>query len=120
MTVRLVLLGQKTFGKSATGNTLLRKEVFATCQNEYCQVEEGEVAGRRITVIDTPGWYMNVSQCNQKTDEEIVRSLSLSPLGFHAVLLVVPLDLTFYNDTLKSVFHIYSEWRQSSTICPFI
>ncbi|XP_029988256.1 GTPase IMAP family member 8-like isoform X2 [Sphaeramia orbicularis] len=119
--VRLVLLGQKTFGKSATGNTLLRKEVFATCQNEYCQVEEGEVAGRRITVIDTPGWYMNVSQCNQKTDEEIVRSLSLSPLGFHAVLLVVPLDLTFGDvqlATLEDHINLFDDsvWKHTVVV----
>lgn len=89
------MLGQKTSGKSATGNNLLRREVFATCENKHCQVEEGEVAGRMITVIDTPGWWEEASRCTEKTDKEIVRGLSVSPLGVHAVLLVVPLDLTF-------------------------
>ncbi|XP_041791029.1 GTPase IMAP family member 8-like isoform X2 [Chelmon rostratus] len=93
--MRIVLLGQKTFGKSATGNNLLRKEVFPTCRNTHCQVEEGEVAGRLITVIDTPGWRMETSRCTEETDKEIVQGLSVSPLGVHAVLLVVPLDLTF-------------------------
>lgn len=89
------MLGQKTSGKSATGNNLLCKEVFATCQTEHCQVGEGEVAGRLITVIDTPGWRKESSCCTEEMDKEIVRGLSVCPLGVHVVLLVVPLDLTF-------------------------
>lgn len=89
------MLGQKTYGKSATGNNVLRKEVFATCENAHCQVQEGEVAGRLIKVIDTPGWWQESSRCTKDLDKEIVRGLSLSLLGVHAVLLVIPLDLTF-------------------------
>ncbi|XP_027146030.1 GTPase IMAP family member 7-like [Larimichthys crocea] len=92
--LRIVLLGMKTSGKSATGNNLLRKGAFATCQNNCCQVEEEEVADRLITVIDTPGWSKS-SECIKEMDKEIVRGLSVSPLGVHAVLLVVPSDLTF-------------------------
>ncbi|KAK1897430.1 GTPase IMAP family member 8 [Dissostichus eleginoides] len=90
-----LMLGQKTFGKSATGNTLLRRELFPTCQNEFCQVEQGEVDGRAVTVVDTPGWWKDPSKSTEEMDKEIVRGLTLSPSGFHAVLLVVPLDLTF-------------------------
>lgn len=89
------MLGQKTNGKSTTGNNLLRKEVFTTCENELCQVQEAEVAGRLIKVIDTPGWWEDCSRCTKDLDKEIVRGLSLSPLGVHAVLLVIPLDMTF-------------------------
>ncbi|XP_061593072.1 GTPase IMAP family member 8-like [Cololabis saira] len=91
--LRIVMLGQKMFGKSATGNAILCKEVFST--SERCRVEVGQVAGRLVTVIDTPGWWKDSSHCTQQTDKEIVQGLSLSPLGVHAVLLVVPLDLTF-------------------------
>ncbi|XP_034736811.1 GTPase IMAP family member 8-like isoform X2 [Etheostoma cragini] len=91
----VVMLGQKTSGKSATGNNLLCKEVFATCQNESCQVVAGEVAGRLVTVINTPGWRKDPSHCTKEMDIELVRGLSLSPLGVHAVLLVVPADLAF-------------------------
>ncbi|XP_034387483.1 GTPase IMAP family member 8-like isoform X2 [Cyclopterus lumpus] len=91
----IVMLGQKTFGKSATGNNLLRREVFATCENESCQMETGKVAGRVVTVIDTPGWRKSPFYCSKERDREIARGLSLSPAGVHAVLLVVPLDLTF-------------------------
>ncbi|KAI3368320.1 hypothetical protein L3Q82_008025 [Scortum barcoo] len=93
--LRIVMFGQKTSGKSATGNNLLQKKMFATCENKHCQMEEGEVAGKSITVIDTPGWYEDSSRCTEEMDKEIVRGLSMSPVGVHAVLLVVPLDLMF-------------------------
>lgn len=89
-----MMFGQKTAGKSATGNTLLHKEVFATCQNEFCQMDTGEVAGRRVTVIDTPGWCKS-SSCTEEMDKEIVQGLSFCPEGVHAVLLVIPLDMSF-------------------------
>ncbi|XP_071343021.1 GTPase IMAP family member 8-like [Trachinotus anak] len=93
--LRIVMLGEKTSGKSATGNNLLRNEVFPTYQNEHCKAEEGKVADRRITVIDTPGWCCKSIHCTEEMDKEIVRGLSLSPQGVHAVLLVVPVDLAF-------------------------
>ncbi|XP_008280206.1 GTPase IMAP family member 8-like isoform X2 [Stegastes partitus] len=93
--LKIVMLGQKTSGKSAAGNTLLRKQAFASCQNERCHVDEEEVADRLVTVIDTPGWWRDSSRCTEDVDKEIVRGLALSQSGVHAVLLVVPLDLKF-------------------------
>ena len=89
------MLGQRTTGKTATGNNLLREGAFTTCENMHCQEEKREVAGRLITVIDTPGWWRNSSYWSQEMDKEMVRGLSGSPLGVHAMLLVVPLDLRF-------------------------
>ncbi|XP_074524003.1 GTPase IMAP family member 8-like [Halichoeres trimaculatus] len=93
--LRILMLGQKTVGKTATGTNLLQKEVFPTSQNKECQVEKAEVADRLITVIDTPGWWVKPSIGTEEIDKEITRSVSLSPSGVHAVLLVVPLDVTF-------------------------
>ncbi|XP_059196337.1 GTPase IMAP family member 8-like [Centropristis striata] len=119
--ITIMMLGQKTSGKSATGNNLLGKEVFATCQNEFCQVEEGEVGGRLVTVIDTPGWLKDPSLCTEEMDRERVRGLSLSPKGVHAVLLVVPLDLTF-RDTQKAALEEHmnlfdgSVWKHTMVV----
>ncbi|XP_036969857.1 LOW QUALITY PROTEIN: GTPase IMAP family member 8-like [Acanthopagrus latus] len=93
--LRIAMLGQRTTGKTATGNNLLREGAFTTCENMHCQEEKREVAGRSISVIDTPGWWRNSSYWSQEMDKEMVRGLSGSPLGVHAVLLVVPLDLRF-------------------------
>ncbi|XP_054459007.1 uncharacterized protein LOC129094773 [Anoplopoma fimbria] len=117
----VVMLGQKTFGKSATGNNLLRKEVFATCENESCQVVVGEAAGRTVTVIDTPGWLMDPSCCTEERDKEIVRGLSLSPSGVHAVLLVVPLDLRFreaQRDALEEHMNLFDAtvWKHTMVL----
>ncbi|RVE73785.1 hypothetical protein OJAV_G00034830 [Oryzias javanicus] len=101
--VKIVLLGQRFSGKSSTGNAILRKEVFSSGQDEQCRKEEGEVDGRRVTVIDTPGWRRESSRCTEQVDREIVRSLSLSEPGVHAVLLVVPLDLKFTKTEKETV-----------------
>lgn len=93
--LKVMMFGEQTFGKSATGNNLLRQEVFATCQTKHCQMGEGKVADRSITVIDTPGWCKNSSHSTEEVDKEITQGWSMSPEGVHAVLLVVPLDLTF-------------------------
>lgn len=79
--VTVVLLGQKTVGKSASGNILLGKEVFAPCANKQCQVATVQVADRVVTVIDSPGWWKTSAPCNEEMDREIVRGASLSPSG---------------------------------------
>ncbi|XP_023127594.1 GTPase IMAP family member 8-like isoform X2 [Amphiprion ocellaris] len=119
--LKIMMLGQKTSGKSATGNTLLRKQVFATCQNERCQMEEEEVFDRLVTVIDTPGWWKETSRCTEDMDKEIVRGLSLSPSGVHAVLLVVPLDLRFsqaHLGALEDHMNLFDEgiWKHTMVL----
>uniref|UniRef100_A0A668A6P9 AIG1-type G domain-containing protein n=1 Tax=Myripristis murdjan TaxID=586833 RepID=A0A668A6P9_9TELE len=94
--VRIILIGGRWSGKSSSGNTILRRERFE-CEGK------GEVDGRQVTVIDTPGWWKNSSQCTEDMDQEIVRGLSLCPSGAHAVLLVVPLDVRFTDSQWRAV-----------------
>uniref|UniRef100_A0A3P9KGJ3 AIG1-type G domain-containing protein n=1 Tax=Oryzias latipes TaxID=8090 RepID=A0A3P9KGJ3_ORYLA len=93
--MKIVLLGERSSGKSSTGNIILHKEVFSAGQDEQCHKEVRQVGDRQVTVIDTPGWRRESSCSTEQMDREIVRSLSLSESGVHAVLLVVPLDLKF-------------------------
>lgn len=57
-------------------------------------MERGEVAGRKITVVEAPGWKRNkaVKNSPESLKHQIVLSASMCPPGPHAVLLVLPLS----------------------------
>ncbi|XP_069055033.1 GTPase IMAP family member 8-like [Lepisosteus oculatus] len=123
--IRIVLLGERRSGKSSSGNTILGRDEFDTeGVTEECVKRQGEVAGRQITVVDTPGY--SSFPCIIRTDpqhvrQEVVRSVSLCPPGPHALLLVIPL-ITLREKQRRSVkeyLELLSErvWRH--TIVPF-
>uniref|UniRef100_A0AAY4AR76 AIG1-type G domain-containing protein n=1 Tax=Denticeps clupeoides TaxID=299321 RepID=A0AAY4AR76_9TELE len=103
--VRIVLLGYKYAGKSSAGNTILGREEFDLRRTAQCVKRHGEVAGRKVIVVEALGWWWNYlsEETPELTKQEIVSSLSLVAPGPHTLLLVVRVDTSFTETNRRSV-----------------
>ncbi|XP_067220389.1 GTPase IMAP family member 8-like isoform X2 [Chanodichthys erythropterus] len=95
--LRIVLLGPKNAEKSSAGNTILGKKEFDLKRTLHCMKIHSEIAGTKITVVDTPGWWGNLPfEENPKLyKQEIVLSVTKCPPGPHVLLLVLNVDTPF-------------------------
>ncbi|KAL7834354.1 hypothetical protein SRHO_G00286010 [Serrasalmus rhombeus] len=106
--LRIVLLGYRYAGKSSAGNTILNREEFELKRTAQCVKRQGEAAGRHITVVEAPGWWMMkpVEESTELLKQEIVLSVSLCPPGPHAVLLIINVDDDFKKTYRNIVGHL--------------
>lgn len=104
--LQIVLLGASGSGKTSTLNTILgRESSLALGRTAQCWVGRGLVFGRLLTLVDTPGWWMNYfSEESSRFDrDQLILSPSLCPPGPHVFLLTVRVDRAFTETYSRAV-----------------
>ncbi|XP_062841583.1 GTPase IMAP family member 4 [Trichomycterus rosablanca] len=118
--LRLVLLGWRWPGKSLTGNTILGREEFRLERAaEFSVKRETERFNRKLSVVDTPGWF-SAQTTPDAYQQEMARSTGMCQPGPHAFLLVIPVGM--FTDTdrarIEENLTLFGEaaWRHTMVV----
>lgn len=89
-------MGHRTAGKSSAGNTILGREAFKLKTAVQSEFKQRTVAGREVTVVESPCWSdPNVQNTAKMYQLEFMHSLFLCHPGPHALLLVIRVDTKY-------------------------